>query len=239
MKARRIYTVAMAFASACNAAEIALPNSSFESPDFADGSGLAYVEPGLVYGWNFTGPVNSHFGIGDPDDFRLHGTTGNATLLPPPADGYQYAVLGGGARSVTSIQNPAPIGTIQPLTQYTLDIAAINLDARNFGSGLGTLQISLLAGMNSVASSSLDYSSFNFGEIRPLQVSFMSGASDWTVGQALNIRVSVTAPSTSGANGFFDNLVLTATPVPEPSLAAIGLLAVFGFTAFRFHRKQK
>jgi hypothetical protein len=237
MKARRIYTVAIALASACNAAEIALPNPSFESPDFADGSGEAYVESGLVFGWNFTGP--GQFGIGDPNGFRFHGTTGNATLLPTPADGYQYAVLGGAARSVTSIQNPAPLGTIQPLTQYTLDIAAINLDARNFGSGLGTLQISLLAGMNSMASSSLDYSSFNFGEIRPLQVSFMTGASDWTVGQALNIRVSVTAPSNSGANGFFDNLVLTATPVPEPSLVAIGLLAVFGFTAFRFHRKQK
>ena len=112
-KVRLIVLAAIALASHCNAAVIALPNASFESPDFTDGSGLAHIDPGLVFGWNWTGPVNNtQFGIIDPNDFRFLGTTGNGVnRLPSPAEGYQYAFLGGSAQSVSSIQNPAPLAT--------------------------------------------------------------------------------------------------------------------------------
>ena len=233
MKTSCIYFAIVAVASICNAAVLPLPNPSFESPDFADGSGLHYITPGLVFGWNWTGPANTQFGIVDPDDFRFQGTTGNgANRLPAPADGYQYAILGGMAGTFTSIQNPAPVAMIQPFTQYTFEVAAINEYAQHTGSRLGTLHISLLAGGNLVANSSVDYSSFDFGEMRLLQVSFTTGDSvDWTVRQDLNVRVSYGADSQFGSNGFFDNLALTATPVPEPEtwvMLSVGLLFMVG-----------
>jgi hypothetical protein len=208
-----------------------LPNSLFESPDFADGSGLTSIDPGIVFGWNWIGPLHqTQFGIIDPDDSRFLGTTGNgANSLPSPAEGYQYAFLGGSAQSVSSIQNPGHLVTIQPFTRYTLTIAAINEDAQNTGSGLGALQLSLLAGSNSVASSSIAYSSFSFGQIRLIESSFTTGDStDSLVGQDLNAKVTYTADFSVGSNGFFDNLVLTATPVPEPESALLILLACLG-----------
>jgi hypothetical protein len=223
-KVRLIVLAAIALASHCNAAVIALPNASFESPDFTDGSGLAHIDPGLVFGWNWTGPVNNtQFGIIDPNDFRFLGTTGNGVnRLPSPAEGYQYAFLGGSAQSVSSIQNPAPLATIQPLARYALDIAAINEYAQNTGSGLGTLQLSFLAGPNLVASSSISYDTFAFGQIQLLETSFTTGDStDLRVGQDLNVRVTYTADFDLGSNGVFDNLVLTATPIPEPGSFAL------------------
>jgi len=244
MKIERICLVVLssiAIASHCNAAVIILPNASFESPDFADGSGLVSVDPGIVFGWNWIGPLNqAQFGIIDPDDFRFHGTTGNgANRLPSPAEGYQYAILGGAAQSVSSIQNPAPLATIQPFTRYTLSVAAINEDAQNFGSGLGTLQLSLLAGPNSVASSSIAYNSFSFGQIRLIESSFTTGDStDLLVGQDLNAKVTYTANFSFGSNGFFDNLVLTATPAPEPGTASLILVACLGLLVRRNGRHR-
>jgi len=236
---RLIFLTAIALTSPCTAALIALPNASFESPDFADGSGLVFIDTGLVFGWNWTGPVhNTQFGIIDPDDSRFPGTTGNgANRLPSPAEGYQYAILGGSAQSVSSIQNPVPLGAIQPFTRYVLDIAAINERAQNLGSGLGTLQISLLAGPDAVASSSISYSSFAFGQIRLLESSFTTGGStDSLVGQDLNVRVTYIADASFGSNGFFDNLILTATPVPEPNII---VLFVLGCLCIRVVTRQR
>ena len=220
----------IAFASYCGATPIGLPNASFESPDFADGSGLVFINPGLVFGWIFTGPIhNTQFGIIDPDDYRFLGGTGNTKLLPSPAEGYQYAVLGGSAGSVSSIQNPAPLDRIRPFTRYSLDIAAINEFAQNFGSRQGTLQLSLMAGSTLVASSNIAYDSFDFGQMRLLETSFTTGnIADSRVGRDLNIRVTYTADSAFGSNGHFDNLVLTATPtsVPEPPSITLVLFAI-------------
>ncbi len=226
-----------ALAAQCNAAVIALPNASFESPDYADGSGLASIDRGLVAGWSYSGSQHqTQFGISDPIDLHFLGTTGNGTnRLPSPAEGYQYAFLGGTAQSVSSIQNPASLGTIQPFTRYTLDVAAINPHAQFIGGGQGTLQLSLLAGPNLVASSTIDYGSFGFGQIRLLESSFTTGDStDLLVGKELNVRVTYTADLFFGSNGYFDNLVLTTTPVPEPEFALfvgvfLGLLSLKRF----------
>jgi hypothetical protein len=238
MKIRRVPLVflsSMVLASQCHAMILTLPNGSFENPDFTDGSGLAYIDPGLVYGWNWIGPINRiQFGVSDPTDFHFLGTTGNgANRLPAPADGYQYAFLGGWAQSVSSIQNPVSLGMIQPFTRYALGVAAINTYAQHIGSGLGTLQLSLLAGAVPVATASIDYGSFGFGQIRLLESSFTTGGdTDLLVGQELNVRVTYTADFYLGSNGYFDNLVLTATPVPEPASGlfmlggCIGLLSL-------------
>jgi hypothetical protein len=236
-KLRLIVLAFIALAPHGNGAQIALPNASFESPDFADGSGLVQTTPGLAYGWNWTSSLNNpQFGIIDPNDFRFLGTTGNGmNLLPSPAGGYQYAFLGGRAQSVSSIQNPTPLATIQPFTQYTLDIAAINEYAQNFGSGLGMLQLSFMAGPNEVASSSISYGSFAFGQIRLLETSFTTGdSSDVRVGLDLNVRVTFTADSDQGSNGYFDNMVLIATPVPEPAFFSLLFIASLfaGFHVF-------
>jgi HpiC1 cyclase len=148
---------------------ITVPNGSFESPDFADGSGLVQITPGIYFDWNYDQvPVGGQFGIIDSNDSRFPNTTGDG-LLPGPADGQQYAILGtpGGFQS-TSITNVSPLGTLQNDLIYTLSLAAGNELTSQFSSHTGSLEIALLADNTVLAQNSISYATIPLGSFELL-----------------------------------------------------------------------
>ena len=187
---------------------ITIPNGSFENPDFADGSGLAQITPGIYYDWNYDHvPVGGgQFAIIDSNDSRFPSTTGNGQL-PGPADGQQYAILGTGrGGQTTSITNVSPLATLQSGRTYTLSVAAGNEITSQFSSHTGSLKIALLANDAVVSENSISYATIPLGSFKLLSTSFSAGQS--LAGRPLNIRITYAAGPDAGDNGCFDNVTL-------------------------------
>ena len=187
---------------------ITIPNGSFETPDFADGSGLAQPTPGVYYDWNYdqVPAGGGQFIITDSNDSLFPNTTGNG-LLPGPADGQQFAILGTarGGQS-TSITNISPLATLQSGRTYTLSVAAGNEITSQFSLHTGSLKIAVLASDTVVAENSISYATIPLGSFKLVLTSFSAGES--SAGRPLNIRITYTAGPDAGDNGCFDNVTL-------------------------------
>jgi len=209
-------------------------NPSFESPGAAGG---------VFVGGTSTGPTNwTVYNTGSTGNTRFFGVWNPATttsFIDPVPSGTNIGVVfldDNAGREAGLRQTLA--ATLQISTQYTLTVAVGNFrpsvgDPWNF-AGFPGYRVDLLAGTLVLAS---DNNTLSPGEGRFLTstVSFTTGLSHANAGQALAIRlVSLNGP---GVEVNFDNVLLDATAIPEPTSAGlVALAAVLLLRPRRFSR---
>jgi hypothetical protein len=205
-------------------AAIAVPNYSFETPVFSDGTGIAYPSTGVFSSWRFIRGASGHIGFYNPADNTFLNTTGS--VLPSPAEGNQYGEISISAFNTASISTANPVATIAENTRYTLTVAAGN--EHSSSSSLGILQISLEANTETLCLSSIVYQSFpldSFSDVTA-SVDILTGSPH--VGRPLNVRISFIDNSSFGDRAVFDNVRLDASPspLPEPNTASCLLVSL-------------
>jgi len=203
-----------------SATSITVPNFSFESPALADGANNTGGDGNTtaITGWTISNPFNTDNGVYHP----MAGFT-STDPLPAPADGDQVAYLVPGSEGTASITTSASLGNVGASMIYTLTVALGNRsDQMFFDNGLYT--IDLLANGVSVAEANLNGNLVAHGTFTDLSASFTSPASGAVIGESLTIRLSASS-GFSNNEGIFDNVRLTATPVPEPSSLSLIMLA--------------
>jgi hapalindole H/12-epi-hapalindole U/12-epi-fischerindole U synthase len=204
-------------AASANATSITVPNSSFELPSLPNGSNNngGNGNTTAITNWTISAPAaNTDNGVYHP----LAGFT-STNPLPAPADGNQIAYLVPGAGNTSSITTSASLGAIASNMLYTLTVAVGNR-SDNLFFDTGTYKIDILANGVSVGESTLSGSSVPHGTFTDLSATFTSPASGPLIGEALTIQLSAIGGSAND-EAIFDNVRLTATPVPEPTTIAL------------------
>ena len=215
-----------------SAASIMVPNFSFESPAQTNGANNngGNGNTTAITNWTISAPPsNTDNGVYHP----LAGFT-STNPLPAPADRNQLAYLVPGAGNTSSITSSASLGTVAANMLYTLTVALGNR-SDNLFFDTGTYTIDLLANGASVAEATLAGSAIPHGTFSDLSAVFTSPASGPLIGESLTIRLSATAGSNSD-EGIFDNVRLTASPVPEP---ATSIMIVGGMAALAWLRRRR
>jgi hypothetical protein len=224
--------VMLGFVSSSMAANIAVPDFSFEAPvtgGFQDNSGIAVDAPVPNTGsaWFYLGGFTAG---GSPVGVQNAAANGFTAGANP--DGTQVGYVNVGAWLGSGI-----LTTIAANTTYTLTVSE-----GNRGGGFAqTSGFTIALAFGSAANSSLtspsswgsslhtDFAgSPAVGTYADFTTSFSTGAADPSIGQSLFILLG--SDTFAGNNPIdFDNVRLDASPVPEPavlSLASIGGLAV-------------
>jgi len=217
---------------AMSAGAITVPNFSFESPVLPGGANNngGNGNTTVISNWTITAPPsNTDNGVYHP----IAGFT-STDPLPAPANGNQLAYLVPGAGNTSSITTSASLGTVAANMLYTLTVALGNR-SDNLFFDTGTYTIDLLANGASVAEATLAGSAIPHGTFSDLSAVFTSPASGPLIGESLTIRLSATAGSNSD-EGIFDNVRLTASPVPEP---ATSIMIVGGMAALAWLRRRR
>ncbi|MEX2176926.1 MAG: PEP-CTERM sorting domain-containing protein [Pirellulaceae bacterium] len=192
-------------------------------------SGLAHGAIVAVVNPSFESPITATFtpgitgwtGTGDFGVFRPDSHFPAYNGVDPP-DGAQVAYSDGGL--ISQILSTLLMGE----TIYTLKVDIGNrLDLFFPGYSIG-----LYAGGNLLASSSSPTPAD--GTFATSTVQYVSPVNDPNIGQALEIRLI-----SNGGQVNFDNVILDATPTPEPStLTVIGLGAV-GLAVSAWRRRKR
>ncbi|MBV9008813.1 MAG: PEP-CTERM sorting domain-containing protein [Verrucomicrobia bacterium] len=160
-----------------------------------------------ITNWTITAPPSS--GTNNGVFYPASGLT--------PENGNQVAYVFPGATGATcSITTTSSLGAIAANMLYTLTVALGNGGGNLSTFNTGTYTIELLANGTPVATNMLAGSAIPNGTFRDLSTVFSSPASGGVVGDALTIQLSATSGSTND-EGFFDNVRLTASPIPEPA----------------------
>jgi len=198
-----------------------VPNSSFESPELADGTSIINSVPG----WTFTGSGAFQTGILNHDDTAFLGVTGGN--LPAPALGPQSTYLHTGGAAGVSIRT-TPLTTILPNTTYTLTVAiGVRLDyPSGSGPGQGFANLSLYADgqpFNALSATDIVASTISRGTFVDFTTSFTTGASGPLIGQGLYPFIGYFHDGNAGVS--VDNVRLDAIAIPEPTGAALILSA--------------
>jgi HpiC1 cyclase len=216
MQATRYALAAIALAgivSAAHAAAISIPDASFDSNA---GGYWAATD------WSTTqvGPQNAIEEVLSGNLAGKHGTNflsiGIEGSNGEPANvGYEFS---------------AALGTFQPNTTYTLTVALANMnnwnptDLQRVGIGLATgdtpasiagSEIFSLRNDNNVG----NYVSYN--AFADSVYTLTTGASGGVVGQDIRVVLSFEHAGEYGRSGYFDNVRLDASAVPEPAALAL------------------
>lgn len=224
----------LALPGVSHAAALAVLNSSFESPNTANGTFNGNSTTGPA-GWGWTvyntgSATNRAFGVWDP--------TGTPSYVAIP-DGQQVGVVFlDDALGIEAGLHQVLGSTLQLSTQYTLTVGVGNF-APNVGNqwdftGFPGYRVELRAGSTVLAS---DNNTLTPGEgvFLTSTVTFTTGVSHSNAGQALAIRlVNLNGP---GVEVNFDKVSLNAEAVPEPS--GLALLAFGALLGLRERRREK
>jgi hypothetical protein len=212
--AATFWVAAMAYA-----AEIPVPDFSFEEPDLAEGTlGTVPGWTALLVGGGGTPRVR------DPANAQYAGSTGNNALLPGSALGGQaayFAFTENGSGMTTTLAGT----TVQANTLYTLTAALGDPLDRD----PGTVFLRLTLNGTVAATTTILPTSIPSGTFTDFSVALGPFASnDLRVGETLGIELRMSGGFRSGGYGAdFDNIRLTSA-VPEPTalsaFACIGLL---------------
>lgn len=194
---------------------IAIANPSFETVDplhplnQSCGAGCFFnAGPGSIPGWTLTGAG----GLFQP---------GNAGLFTAPVpDGSTVAYDNGGTISQT-------LGvTLSPNTTYALSVDV----GRRVDAAMTNFTIDLLAGNTLLDALTISNSTIASGSFAPELLTFTTGANP--LPGSLAIEFSNSSP----VQVDYDNVVLTATPVPEPGSLTL-LAAGLGLAFFVLRRR--
>ncbi len=230
------FLLAATFNSVASRADsVSITNYSFEANTVVDNNNTP------ISGWTFA--VNDYSGVQDQGPYHAG---------PPPSgnpigtDGTNWAFV-----NLTNSNNPLNpasgtitsdlVTTFAPNTTYDLTVAVGSNTQLNYGYyAPGNFVVSILANGTPVASGSLDGSTLTLGTLVDLSTTpFTTGASGGVVGDNLTIQLYSVSNNTSqnggGQQSLFDNVRLSASPVPEPaSLLLSGFAAIgLGLIAWR------
>ena len=203
-----------AFAS--RAAPITVPNGSFESPSSPVSSTTDLT---IVPDWVFSDPGGNTFGTNSiASNFSSPGTS----------SGSEYAFILNKVPDVEDTITSASLGTITPLTEYTLTVALGRLTtsvAANDDS------FSLLANGVAFASQTVDTTAISKGTFADFSVTFTTPSSGSVIGEDLAIQLAGLPDQQAQYEAAFDNVRLddTIMDVPEPPTWALlisGVLAL-------------
>ena len=210
-KATGLCAAALFTLSVAHATPVTVNNFSFEQ----DVTGGSTVTPPT--GW-------TAFYDGQPGNFigsqaAAGGQYPGSPPLTSPGDGNQFMYINnGGGVGVTDgvYQN---VGTLLADTTYTLTVAIGSRSDWGGGNGQGT--ISLLNGIDQTGTVLASTTS----DVAPQTGTFTDFTATFTTGASVSgdLIIDLAVPGTAAfAQGDFDNVLLDATPVPEP--ATCGLL---------------
>lgn len=220
-----LLAVCLLLPATANAVLLTVNNFSFENPSTA---------PATFTGDQASGPADwSVYNAGDTNSFRYFGVWNPATTdsyTDPVPDGFNVGVvflLNTFSIAEAGFQQVLP-STLEVSTRYTLSV-----DVGNFDPGSGSApwdftgfpgyRVDLLAGGVVLAS---DNNTLMPAEGRFLTstISYTVGASHTNAGQALAIRL--VSLNGTGVEVNFDNVLLDATAVPEPSSISMVVLGL-------------
>jgi hypothetical protein len=201
---------------------IAITNFSFDDPDVADGS-FSLGGPTLP-GWT-AGGIGEAPLIHDPLNGNFANATGNLSVLPGTADGFQALVITQ-TRSqlidVSGLMHQETGEIITANTEYLLTVAVGN----PLSGTPGNSRIRLTGNGFVLADSVASPPEGTFTDTT-LLFRFLPG--DPRIGQTLGIDLYMAAPQGTppgiGFTAYFDNVRLTATAIPEPTILGAMMLS--------------
>jgi hypothetical protein len=208
-----------------NATPITVPNASFDSPSSPASSSTNST---IVPGWVFNVKGGSVFGT--------LALSSNFTSLGA-SSGNDAAFINNDWPNVTdTITSAVSLGTITPLTDYTLTLALGNVkqsDSSLYGSP-GNVTFSLLANGVAFAAKTVNNGTVPNGTFEDFSLSFTTPASGSIIGDNLTIQLATLPEQGTAYKPAFDNVTLDATVqdppvVPEASTWALllsGLLTL-------------
>ncbi len=209
---------------------ITVPNYSFENTLGFTATGGAGVGQGIVEG-NWLYQTSNPVDVAGTQDQSV--SPGN----PVGTDGNNWAFLnlsGPGGTTYGMITSAATVTTIAPSTTYDLTVS-VGENVQTGGYDLsGNFTVSLLANGVAIATSPVQLGvDLTKGAFTDISTSFTSPASGGVDGQNLTIQLYSVAdgrgnipPELGGEQSLFDNVRLSANPVPEPSTVVLGGLGV-------------
>jgi hypothetical protein len=173
--------VLMLSAFAANATPIAVPNGSFESPGSATQTS---TNTGILTGWVFNVKGGSAYGSESISSNFF--TTGAST-------GSYAAFINNDWPDVTdTITSAASLGTIAPLTTYTLTLALGNRktsDTSLYGSP-GNISFSLLANGVAFATETVNNGTVSNGTFQDFTLTYTTTASSPIIGETLKLQLA-------------------------------------------------
>lgn len=218
--------VALMFSAlVAKATPITVPNASFESPSSPTQTS---TNPNIATGWIFNVQGGSAYGT--------RAISSNFTSAGP-SSGNDYAFINNDWPNVTdTITSAASLGTIAPLTTYTLTLAIGNekgSDAGLYGAP-GNVSFSLLANGVAFATKTVSNGTVPNGTFEDFALTYTTPSSGSIIGENLKIQLATLPEQGTAYQPAFDNVTLDATAVPgsvpEPDTFALlvpGALALF------------
>jgi hypothetical protein len=218
----------MLAATTANADPVNVPNGSFEASGPSQTSSNANVIPGWVFA------VKDGSAYGSADILSNFSSLGAAS-------GNDYAYVNNDAPNDTdTITSAASLGTIQPLTDYTLTVAIGNRNGTGLYDNPGNVSFSLLGNGTVFATQTVNGDSILNGTFQDYSLTFTTPDAGALIGESLTIQLASLPEQNSAYQPGFDNVTLDATPlpqsVPEPST---WLLVAGGFFALVWRLRCK
>ena len=211
---RKITVAAMAVmlsALAANATPITIPNASFETPTSPTQTS---TNPNIVSGWVFNVKGGSAYGT---EAISGHFSSAGAS------SGNDAAFINNDAVSVTdTISSAVSLGTIAPLTKYTLTLAIGNHNGTALYDNPGNVSFSLLANGVAFATQTVTNGTVPESTFEDFTLTYTTPSSGSIIGENLTIQMAALPQTGNAFQPAFDNVTLDATSiavVPEPPTA--------------------
>jgi hypothetical protein len=222
-----VTALAMMFSAlSANASPITVPNGSFETPTSPTQTSN---NPNIVSGWVFGVQGGSAYGT---RAISSNFTSGGSS------SGNDYAFINNDSPNVTdTITSAASLGTIAPLTTYTLTLAIGNekgSDSSPYGAP-GNVSFSLLANGVAFATETVSNGTVPNGTFEDFTLTYTIPTTSPLNGENLTIQLATLPEQGTAYQPAFDNVRLDATAqpvvqvIPEPATGALlvsGVLAL-------------
>jgi hypothetical protein len=211
------------------ATPITVPNASFETPTSPSETA---TNPNLITGWVFNVKGGSYYGT---EAISGHFSSAGAS------SGNNAAFINNDDPSVTdTITSAASLGTIAPLTTYTLTLAIGNHNGTGLYDNPGNVSFSLLANGVAFATKTVTNGTVPESTFEDFSLTYTTPSSGSVIGENLTIQMASLPETGTAFQPAFDNVTLDATSVavvPEPPTAA--LLISGGFALFWLMRQRR
>jgi hypothetical protein len=200
-------------AFAASATPINVPNASFESPSSPTQTS---TNPNVVTGWVFNVKGGSAYGTAAiSSNFSLAGASA----------GKDYVFINNDYPDVTdTITSAASLGTIAPLTTYTLTLAIGNRNGTGLYANPGNVTFSLLANGVAFATERVDNNTVPNGTFEGFTLTYTTPISGSIIGENLELQLASLPEEGTAFQPSFDNVTLDATSIavaPEPATGTL------------------